>query len=123
MPIKTVFIGCGCIVGHHCCSIVVMDGIELVAVCDLEEGKACVYGEEFGVFWHINYCDMLDCEFGIDMVVIIILFGMYAEYGLELLECYGKNIVFEKLIVMCLVDLVTIYKIVDSLGHYVFFVF
>ena len=38
--LKVALIGCGRIAGHHRASIAEVDGVELAAVCDLEEGKA-----------------------------------------------------------------------------------
>ena len=55
--IKVALVGCGRISGHHSRSIVKLDGVELVAVCDLDIKKAQVYGEEFVIttkcYWKI----------------------------------------------------------------------
>ena len=121
--IQTALIGCGRIAGHHCRSIADTPGVELAAVCDLEENKARAYGEEFGIPWFANYREMLDRDPGIDTVAVITPSGMHAEHGMEMLERYGKNLILEKPTVMRPADLVTIYQTADRLGLHVFPVF
>ena len=45
---KIGIIGCGRVSGHHCRSILKARGTELVAVCDLDFGKAKAYQDEYG---------------------------------------------------------------------------
>ena len=118
--IKAALVGCGRIAGHHCHSIADTPGVELAAVCDLEEAKARAYGEEFSVPWHTNYRDMLGRDPGIDTVAVITPSGMHAEHGMEMLERYGKNLILEKPTVMRPADLMTIYEAADRLGLHVF---
>ena len=53
--IKLALIGCGRISGHHSRSIVSLDGVDLVGVCDLDIKKAQTYSDEFGVKAYENY--------------------------------------------------------------------
>ena len=69
--INVALIGCGRIAGHHIKSIGAVDGVNLVAVCDLDAAKAQPYGEDNGVSWHTNYRTMLAENPGIDTVAII----------------------------------------------------
>jgi UDP-N-acetyl-2-amino-2-deoxyglucuronate dehydrogenase len=89
-------IGCGRISGHHCRSIVKTPGAQLVAVCDLEIGKANVYRDEFGVPAYDNYHQMLRAHPGINTVAIVTPSGMHFEHALEVMERYRKNVIVEK---------------------------
>ena len=46
---KVGIVGCGRISGHHCRSIKSVDGLEIIAVCDLIKEKAEAYGFEFEI--------------------------------------------------------------------------
>jgi UDP-N-acetyl-2-amino-2-deoxyglucuronate dehydrogenase len=89
-------IGCGRISGHHCRSIVETDGANLVAVCDLEVGKAQAYRDQFGPRAYDNYNEMLQENPEIDTVAIITPSGMHYEHALDVITRYRKNIIVEK---------------------------
>ena len=78
---KVAIIGCGRISGHHCRSIRETDGLEIAAVCDLEEEKAEAYSKEFSVPKYQNYRKMLSDISDIDAVVIATPSGMHFEHG------------------------------------------
>lgn len=94
--IRIALIGCGRIAGHHARAIRLVDGVELVAVCDLSEAKADAYATEFGAVGYTNYHDMLGAHPDIATVAIITPSGMHFEHGLEIIESYGKNLIVEK---------------------------
>ena len=68
---KVAVIGCGRIAGHNCRAVMNTDGLELVAVCDLDIKKAQVYSEEFKVPAFTNYHKMFEEVCDIDLVAII----------------------------------------------------
>jgi UDP-N-acetyl-2-amino-2-deoxyglucuronate dehydrogenase len=94
--VKVAIIGCGRISGHHCRSIIETEGVELLAVCDLDIKKANVYREQFGVKAYVNYHQMLSENPQVNTVAIITPSGMHYEHALDILSRYQKNIIVEK---------------------------
>lgn len=89
-------IGCGRISGHHCRAIQATDGVEITAVCDLDESKAANYGQEFGVPHYTNYREMLKQLSHIDIVVIATPSGMHFEHAMEMITEFRKSVIVEK---------------------------
>lgn len=89
-------IGCGRIARHHAKSIGDVDGLELVAVCDLDKHKAERFAQEFGCKAYSDYRKMLFELEQITLVVIATPSGMHFEHGYEVLADFRKNIVVEK---------------------------
>lgn len=121
--IKVALVGCGRISGHHSRSIVKLDGIELVAVCDLDIKKAQVYGEEFGVKAYSNYHKMLLENPEITVVSIATPSGMHHEHAMEILAKYRKHIIVEKPTFMKPSQVTEIYAKAAELNLEVFAVF
>jgi UDP-N-acetyl-2-amino-2-deoxyglucuronate dehydrogenase len=94
--IKVAVIGCGRISGHHSRAIVAMDGIELVAICDLDFEKVKAYQNEFGVKAYDNYHVMFDENPEISVVAIATPSGMHYEHAMEVVTLYRKHIIIEK---------------------------
>jgi len=120
---KVAVIGCGRIAGHNCRAIVNTDGLELVAVCDLEIKKANVYSSEFGVPAFENYNDMLTKINDIDIVAIITPSGMHFEHSLEILKKYNKHVIVEKPTFMKPSEVNQVYSIANKLGLKIFPIF
>ena len=89
-------IGCGRVSGHHCQSIIETEGVELIAVCDLDLEKANIYHKQFGAMAYINYHQMLIENPEIDTVAIVTPSGMHYEHTLDIISRYRKNIIVEK---------------------------
>lgn len=121
--IQVAVIGCGRIAGHHCRSIVEAEGIELVAVCDLIEGKAGAYGKEFNVPYFINYREMFKALPQINTVVIATPSGMHHEHATEIMRLYNKNVIVEKPTFMRPSQLREAYALAGRLGLHIFPVF
>ncbi len=94
--VKVAIIGCGRVSGHHCRSIAKTDGVELIAVCDLDIDKANIYREQFGAKAYVNYHQMLIENPEINTVAIITPSGMHYEHALDIISRYRKNIIVEK---------------------------
>ena len=120
---KVALIGCGRIAGHHCASIAATDGVELAAVCDLEESKAQAYANQYGVPAFTNYRQMFDAIPEIDTAAVITPSGMHSEHGMEVLNQYGKNLIMEKPTFMRPEQLTGAYDAADHLGLNIFPVF
>jgi UDP-N-acetyl-2-amino-2-deoxyglucuronate dehydrogenase len=87
-------VGCGRISKNHFDAISQVDGLELVAVCDMEAERARKAGEEQGVPYFTSLEKMLagtDC----DVVTIATPSGLHAEQGVLAAEA-GKHVVMEK---------------------------
>ena len=122
-PMKVALIGCGRIAGHHCASIAAVEGVELAAVCDLEEDKAQVYADQFGVPAFTSYRHMFEAVPEIDTAAVITPSGMHFEHAMEILEQYGKNLIMEKPTFMRPEQLLQAYEAADRLGLNIYPVF
>ncbi len=120
---KVAIIGCGRIAGHNCRAVVNTNGLELVAVCDLELGKANTYRDEFGCIAFSNYHTMLTEINDIDIVAIITPSGMHFEHSMDILQRYNKHIIVEKPTFMKPSQLEKAYNAADELGLKIFPVF
>src|ERR1700676_3522443 len=94
--VNVAIIGCGRIAGHHCRSIMRVDGVQLVAVCDLVPDKARLYREQFGVRAYDDYHRMLIENPHINTVAIVTPSGMHYEHALDVVSRHRKNIIVEK---------------------------
>ncbi len=123
MTYKIALIGCGRIAGHHCASIAATDGVELVAVCDLEINKAQAYADEFNVPAFSDYRRMFDAHPEIDIAAVITPSGMHSEHTLEVISEYGKHAIVEKPTFMRPDQLDEAYRIAAAAGRDIFPVF
>jgi UDP-N-acetyl-2-amino-2-deoxyglucuronate dehydrogenase len=121
--VSVAIIGCGRIAGHHCQSMLNVDGVKLVAVCDLVKEKAKNFSEIYDVPWYVNYREMLKKHTNINTVAIITPSGMHYEHGMEMIAEYKKNIIVEKPTFMRIDELEQIYKKANSLNLKIFPVF
>jgi UDP-N-acetyl-2-amino-2-deoxyglucuronate dehydrogenase len=121
--IKIGIIGCGRISGHHCSSINEVDGVDLVAVCDLDIEKAKVYRDKFGSKAYENYHEMLCVNPEITTVVLATPSGMHYEHALDIISRYRKNIIVEKPTFMNPSQLREVYEKATKMGVEVFAVF
>jgi predicted dehydrogenase len=120
---KLAVVGCGRIIGHHNRSIESIDGMEIIAFCDLVEEKARAYGKEFNAPFFTNYREMFKKLPEIDIVVVATPSGMHFEHSMEFLETYGKHVIIEKPTFMRIDDLNKAYNTAEKLGLHIFPVF
>jgi len=120
---KVAVVGCGRISGHHCRSIVSVNGMEIVAVCDLIEEKAKEYGKEFGIPYFTNYREMFNTLPEINIVVVATPSGMHFEHSMEFLQLYSKHVIIEKPTFMRPEQLIKAYNTADKHGLHIFPVF
>jgi UDP-N-acetyl-2-amino-2-deoxyglucuronate dehydrogenase len=121
--VKVAVIGCGRIAGHHCRSIAMADGVELLAVCDLVQEKAAAYGREFGVPHFVNYHEMFRAIPAINTVAIVTPSGMHFEHATEILNLYRKHLIVEKPTFMKPQQVRDAFSLSESLGVQLFPVF
>lgn len=116
-------IGCGRIAGHHCRNIVKVEGLKLVAVCDLDLLKAQNYGEEFKVKSYTNYREVMKQHPEIDVVAVITPSGMHYEHTKEIIKDFKKHVIVEKPTFLRLSHLKEIYELARENNVEVFPVF
>ncbi|MEX2451853.1 MAG: Gfo/Idh/MocA family oxidoreductase [Rhodospirillales bacterium] len=121
--LQVAIIGCGRVSGHHCRAIRLVDGVELVAVCDIVEEKSKIYASEFNVPFFSNYHEMLRDIPNIDIVAIITPSGMHFEHGMDIIRRYKKHIIIEKPTFMRPQQLVLAYDEADRNNVQIFPVF
>lgn len=121
--VNVAIIGCGRVSGHHCRSIAQTDGVELLAVCDLDLDKANAYKEEFGAKAYDNYHEMLEQNPEIDTVAIVTPSGMHYEHTLDIISRYKKNIIVEKPTFMKPSQVTEAYAKAEEAGVEIFAVF
>lgn len=122
-PIKIALIGCGRIAGHHCRAVSSSAGVELAAVCDLIDGKAQAYAEEFGVPGFTDYHAMFNQVPDINVAAVITPSGMHFEHAVDVMNRYGKHIIMEKPTFMRPEQLRDALAVADRLGLKIFPVF
>lgn len=121
--LKVALIGCGRIAGHHCVSISATNGVELIAVCDLEIEKAEVYGQDFDVPAYSNYRQMFEAHPEIDIAAVITPSGMHSEHVLEVVGDFGKHAIVEKPTFMRPEQLTEAFRVADDAEREIFPVF
>lgn len=121
--VNVAVIGCGRISGHHCRAIMETEGVELVAVCDLDIEKANAYRDQFGVKAYDNYHQMLLENPQVNTVAIITPSGMHYEHALDIISRFRKNIIVEKPTFMKPSQVKEVYAKAAAAGVQVFAVF
>lgn len=100
---KFALVGCGRIAKRHAELLSgVVKGAQLVAVCDIDAGKARAFGEKHGVDWYQSIDEMM-ARAQPDVVSVLTPSGMHRDHVLQLAP-YGKHIVVEKPMALTLDD-------------------
>lgn len=102
--LKAALVGCGRIAKKHF-SILHNSGIEgvrLVAVCDIDQGKAESLASGTEVRTYSDYGKMMEKE-EVDLVAVLTPSGLHAKHVIDL-SSYGAHIVVEKPMALTLAD-------------------
>jgi predicted dehydrogenase len=92
-------IGCGRVAFHHADMLKGVEGIKLVASCDLIEEKAKKHAEQTGSRPYTNYREMLKKE-DIDVVTLCTPTGAHYDHVKDILACRPVHVVLEKPMVL-----------------------
>lgn len=94
--IRVALMGCGRIARKHANVIIGMvgSGIELVAVCDPDIGRARTFSEEYSVAYYASLQSLLAKE-DVDVVSVLTPSGMHKDCALEAILA-GKYVLVEK---------------------------
>jgi UDP-N-acetyl-2-amino-2-deoxyglucuronate dehydrogenase len=117
---KLALIGCGRISRNHFEALRAIDGLELNAVCDIDEDRARTAGAEQGVPWFRSIDEMLraaDC----DVVAICTPSGLHAAHGAAAARA-GKHVVTEKPMALSLAQADDLVNACDAAGVHLFVV-
>jgi UDP-N-acetyl-2-amino-2-deoxyglucuronate dehydrogenase len=117
---RIALVGCGRISVNHFDAIRRIDGLEIVAVCDVVEERARAAGEANGVPWFRSYSEMLkkvECE----VVAIATPSGLHPEQGVIAARA-GKHVVTEKPMAISLTGADELVHACDSAGVHLFVV-
>src|ERR1035441_819864 len=98
-PLRLGIIGCGRVAFHHAEMLKGLQGIKLVASCDLIEEKAKSHAQKAGSRAYTNYRQMLDKE-DIDIVTLATPTGAHYEHAKDILNHKPVHILLEKPMVL-----------------------
>lgn len=119
--LRFALVGCGRISNKHCEALSALDEAELVAVCDINKGRAQQLGKKIRVANYSDYNEMLKRE-EVDVVNILTPSGMHAEHTIDIVRKYKKHIVCEKPMALTLDDADNMIKTCDENGIRLFVV-
>ena len=88
-------LGCGAVGAHHVTAISQLRNAKLVAVCDVREESARLFGERAAVPSYTRLTEMLEKQPDIEIVNVCTPSGLHLEPALEVLAA-GKHCVVEK---------------------------
>ncbi|HUQ99010.1 MAG TPA: Gfo/Idh/MocA family oxidoreductase [Gemmatimonadaceae bacterium] len=117
---RIALVGCGRISANHFDAIRRIEGLELVAVCDVVEERARAAGDTNSVPWFRSYTEMLK-KVECDVVAIATPSGLHPEQGV-LAARAGKHVVTEKPMAISLTGADELVHACDSAGVHLFVV-
>ncbi len=97
--VRFAIVGCGRIAYRHIEAIKANPGAILIALCDLDLGRAQERNQQANVKIYRDYREMLQKE-SIDVVCIMTPSGMHVEHAIDIIEKFKKHVLIEK--PMCL---------------------
>ncbi|MBU7315475.1 Gfo/Idh/MocA family protein [Paenibacillus oleatilyticus] len=112
--VRFAVVGCGGISSSHFTGIERAPEAELVAVCDVDAGRAEQYGAKYGVKAYTDY-GMLLADPDVDVVCLCTPSGMHAGQTIQAAEA-GKHIVCEKPMAIRLSDAERMIEACDVIG-------
>lgn len=112
-------IGCGRVAFHHVEMLKGVEGIKLVASCDLIEEKAKSHAEKAGSRAYTNYREMLNKE-DIDIVVVATPTGAHYQHVKDILNHKPVHIILEKPMVLRIAQGLELKALADKKGVKIF---
>jgi UDP-N-acetyl-2-amino-2-deoxyglucuronate dehydrogenase len=117
---RVALVGCGRISRNHVDAIARIDGLELVAACDVIEERARAVAEPLGIPWHTSYEKMV-AEVECDVVTIATPSGYHPAQGV-LAARAGRHVVTEKPMAISLRSADELVHACDAAGVHLFVV-
>ena len=119
-PVRVAVVGCGRISRNHFEAIAKIDGLELVAVCDIVPERAEEAGSRFGVPWFESFDEML-ASAACDAVALCTPSGLHPKHGISAAKA-GKHVICEKPMAISLEDADALVRECDAAGVHLFVV-
>src|SRR5256714_7779444 len=109
--VRVAFVGTGGIANHHLSRLAEIEGVEIVALCDVAEERAAAAAAKYGGQVHTDYRRMLD-EVAMDALYVCV--PPFAHRDAEILAAQrGVHLFVEKPVVM---QLETGHRILEAVG-------
>jgi UDP-N-acetyl-2-amino-2-deoxyglucuronate dehydrogenase len=118
--IRIALLGCGRISANHVEAIARVEGLELVAACDIVDARAKATGEKAGVPWFTSYEKML-ADVPCDAVAIATPSGLHPAHGILAAKA-GKHVISEKPMAISLASADALVQACDDAGVHLFVV-
>ena len=119
-PLRVTLVGCGRISANHVQALAKVEGLDLIAVCDVDAARAEATGRAAGVPWFTDYPRML-AEAPCEVVVVATPSGLHPEHGI-LAARAGKHVVVEKPMAISLAAADALVEACDAAGVQLFVV-
>jgi UDP-N-acetyl-2-amino-2-deoxyglucuronate dehydrogenase len=119
-PIRLALVGCGRISGNHVEAIGAVEEMQLVACCDVDEGRARATGERVGIPWFTSMDRML-AAVPCDAVTIATPSGLHPTHGAVAARA-GKHVICEKPMAISLEGADALVAACDAAGVHLFVV-
>lgn len=87
----------------------------LAAVCDIDQDKARSVGEQYGVPYYTDMFEMARNEKDLQIITLLTPSGLHAEHVINLAP-YGKHLIVEKPMALCLDDADNMIQRCDEYG-------
>lgn len=113
-------IGCGRIAERHIAAIAQTSRAKLIAVCDLDQGRAKAKAELADVPYYLNYRYMLAQHPEIQAVIVLTPSGIHYEHAEGIIGQYKKHVVLEKPMVLQVKQGVRLKALADACGVQIF---
>src|SRR3954447_10408235 len=112
--VKVAFVGTGGIANHHLSGLAEIEGVEIVALCDVAEERAAAAVAKYGGQVHTDYRRMLD-EVAMDALYVCV--PPFAHQDAEILAAQkGVHLFVEKPVVMHLETGLKILQAIEKAG-------
>jgi UDP-N-acetyl-2-amino-2-deoxyglucuronate dehydrogenase len=118
--VRVALVGCGRISGSHVAAIDKIDGLELVAVCDVEIDRARAVADERGIPAFRTMEELL-AGTDSDVVAVCTPSGLHPAHGIAAARA-GKHVVAEKPMAISLADADALVQACDAAGVHLFVV-
>jgi UDP-N-acetyl-2-amino-2-deoxyglucuronate dehydrogenase len=118
--VRVALVGCGRISGNHVSAIDKIDGLELVAVADVETERATAVAQDRAIP-AFRTLDELLAEVECDVVTVCTPSGLHPSHGIVAARA-GKHVVTEKPMAISLADADALVQACDAAGVHLFVV-
>lgn len=117
---RIALVGCGRISKNHFDAIRRVDGLTLTGVCDSDDARARVAGEEQGVPWFKSYAEMLKSTEA-DVISVCTPSGLHSAHGIAAARA-GMHVIAEKPMAITLEQADALVEACDTAGVRLFVV-